>query len=74
MDHFSHTKAIPPLEPHLYALDTESLAFFMSTTGIYDEDELKAHILDVQRQAYDACAQGGLFIYNLFLISCLLSR
>ncbi|KAF8558297.1 hypothetical protein OG21DRAFT_1595447 [Imleria badia] len=46
------TRRTPLLDPSLYALGTESLAFFKSTTGIHDDDELKEHILNVQAQAY----------------------
>ena len=51
----------PPLDPSLYALGTESLVFFKSTTGIHNDDELKEHILNVQAQAYVVCARGKVF-------------
>ena len=51
----------PPLDPSLYALGTESLAFFKSTTGIHNDNELKEHILNVQAQVYVVCARGKVF-------------
>lgn len=60
MDQPPGAKRIPPLEPSLYALSTESLAFFKSTTGIGDDDELKEHIMNVQAQAYAVCARRTL--------------
>ncbi|KAF8124084.1 hypothetical protein EV363DRAFT_1178416 [Boletus edulis] len=58
-------KTAPPLDPNLYELDAESLTFFKSVTGIHDEDELKEHVLDVQRQAYGVvpypCIRGFSF-------------
>lgn len=60
MDH-PDTKKTPLLDPSLYALGAESSAFFKSATGIYDDDELKEHILSVQAQAYAVCVCGRLF-------------
>ena len=61
----SDADAAPPLNPGLYKLDAESLAFFKSTTGIQDDDQLKEHILDVQARAYAVRAQGGLFSFSV---------
>ena len=61
MDHPPNMMKTPPLDPSLYALGTESLAFFKSTTGIHNDDELKEHILNVQAQAYVVCARGKVF-------------
>lgn len=36
-----------------YQLDGNEIAFFSSQTGIKDPEELKAHILTVQREAYE---------------------
>ncbi|KAI9461144.1 hypothetical protein HD554DRAFT_2176421 [Boletus coccyginus] len=44
----------PPIIPGFYKLNAESLAFYKSTTGIHDDDQLKEHILDVQERAYAA--------------------
>ena len=60
--HPPNMQKTPPLDPSLYTLGTESLAFFKSTTGIHDDDELKAHILNVQAQAYAVCARGKLLL------------
>ena len=40
------------LDPSLYKLGDEEAAFFKQTTGIKDSDELKQHILQVQKEAY----------------------
>ncbi|KAN0087679.1 hypothetical protein V8E55_006300 [Tylopilus felleus] len=52
MDHPPDKKIAPLLDPSLYTLSAESSAFFKSTTGIHDDNELKEHILNVQAQAY----------------------
>ena len=41
-----------PLDPSLYAPDEEEKAFMKTTTGIQDDEELKAHIFAVQRKAF----------------------
>ena len=43
----------PILEPSLYHLSGENLAFFKEQTGIQDEEELKRHVFDVQAKAYE---------------------
>ncbi|KAJ8518184.1 hypothetical protein ONZ45_g4715 [Pleurotus djamor] len=40
-----------PLDPNIYSLDAEEAAFFKATTGIQDDEALKAHILAVQERA-----------------------
>ena len=45
----------PSLDPSLYSLQPDEIAFFQQLTGIKDEDELKQHILNVQAKAYDVC-------------------
>ncbi|KAF9241068.1 hypothetical protein BU15DRAFT_45267 [Melanogaster broomeanus] len=45
-------KTNPQLDPGLYSIDGESLAFFKSETGLQDDEELKNHILSVQARAY----------------------
>ena len=42
-----------PLDETLYTLGEEEIAFFKSQTGIDDEQELKRHILRVQKEAYE---------------------
>lgn len=69
MDQSPDTKRTPLLDPSLYPLDTESSAFFKFATGIYDDNELKEHILNVQAQAYAVCVPGRPFPWNVFLIS-----
>jgi hypothetical protein len=42
----------PNLDESLYSLNPEETAFYQAQTGIQDEQELKAHIMSVQRQAF----------------------
>ena len=42
-----------PLNPEFYRLTDEEIAFHRAQTGIQDENELKEHILAVQRDAYE---------------------
>jgi hypothetical protein len=46
---------IPALDERLYDLTDEERSFFKHQTGIQDDDELKAHILQVQAEAYKVC-------------------
>jgi hypothetical protein len=41
-----------PLDPDLYWMQDSEREFFRAHTGIQDDEELKRHVLDVQRQAY----------------------
>ena len=43
------------LDESLYSLTEEERTFFKQQTGIPDDDELKAHILRVQAEAYEVC-------------------
>ncbi|KAF8520803.1 hypothetical protein BU17DRAFT_46301 [Hysterangium stoloniferum] len=43
-----------PLDESLYSLDPRLARLFKQSTGIWDEDQLKAHILKVQAEAYAA--------------------
>jgi hypothetical protein len=43
------------LDESLYNLPEEERSFFKQQTGIPDDDELKAHILRVQAEAYEVC-------------------
>lgn len=47
-----------PLDERFYDLTDEDRAFFKQQTGIQDDDELKAHILQVQAEAYKVCRLG----------------
>ena len=38
-----------------YKLEKDEIEFFSSQTGIKDPEELKKHMLNVQREAYDVC-------------------
>jgi len=50
----THTPEVPVLDPSLYYLTEAEAAFFKATTGINNDEELKAHILMVQEKAYKA--------------------
>lgn len=41
-----------PLDPSLYYLDPRLAKLFKLSTGIYDDAQLKAHILKIQEEAY----------------------
>jgi hypothetical protein len=43
------------LDERLYDLSDEESSFFKQQTGIQDDDELKAHIIQVQAEAYKVC-------------------
>lgn len=64
MDHPPDKKIAPLLDPSLYTLSAESSAFFKSTTGIHDDNELKEHILNVQAQAYAVCTPGIFMLHR----------
>lgn len=40
------------LDPSLYKLGDEEASFFKQYTGINDDEELRQHILQVQKEAY----------------------
>ena len=42
-----------------YKPDPEQLAFFKSVTGIDDDEQLKAHIIEVQHEAYKVGSRRG---------------
>ncbi|KAH9933146.1 uncharacterized protein BXZ73DRAFT_101113 [Epithele typhae] len=41
------------LDPALYSLDAEEKAFFRALTGINNDNELKAHVIAVQKKAFE---------------------
>jgi hypothetical protein len=43
----------PSLDPNLYFLTAKETEFYKAQTGIQDDEELKEHILAVQRDAYE---------------------
>ncbi|CDO69705.1 hypothetical protein BN946_scf184851.g93 [Trametes cinnabarina] len=45
-------RVIQPLDPSFYSIDDEALEFMKKLTGIEDPEELKQHIMSVQREAY----------------------
>lgn len=46
---------VKPLDPSLYVLDEEEKTFMKATTGIQDEEEVKAHVVSVQTKAFAVC-------------------
>lgn len=38
-----------------YVLDPAELAFLKTQTGIQDDEALKAHVLAIQKKAYEVC-------------------
>ena len=49
MDSDAHHASVIPLDEGFYKPDS---AFFKQQTGIDDDDELKAHLLSIQAEAY----------------------
>lgn len=49
----AHHQPVLPLDESLYRLDNAELVFFKQQTGIDDSDELKAHLLSIQAEAYE---------------------
>jgi hypothetical protein len=43
------------LDERLYDLTEEEHTFFKQQTGIQSDDELKAHLFQVQAEAYEVC-------------------
>ena len=52
------TQPLHALDERLYYLTDEESTFFKQQTGIQDDDELKAHILEVQAEAYKVWRLG----------------
>ncbi|KAF9446310.1 hypothetical protein P691DRAFT_708864 [Macrolepiota fuliginosa MF-IS2] len=48
----SDARTLPPLDESLYTLGTDELAFFKDQTRITGNEELKGHIIGVQKKAY----------------------
>jgi hypothetical protein len=42
-----------PLDPKLLNLNEQEAEFFKSQTGIQDDNELRNHIIEVQKKAYE---------------------
>ena len=49
----AHRQPVLPLDEGLYNLDDTEITFFKQQTGIDDSDELKAHLLSIQAEAYE---------------------
>jgi hypothetical protein len=52
-DHDAKLLSPPRLDPSLYELNEEQSKFYKQLTKIEDDEELKQHILAVQREAYE---------------------
>lgn len=50
-----------PLDPGLYWMQDFEQEFFKAHTGIQADEELKQHILEVQRLAYAASRRSSMF-------------
>ena len=46
-----------PLDESLYDPDEEAKAFMKTATGIEDDEDLKRHILSVQKKAFSVSSQ-----------------
>jgi hypothetical protein len=59
-----------PLDDIFYSLTPQEALFFKSHTGIEDDDDLKRHILAVQKKAYDVrslyYAYKDIDVYSLY--------
>ncbi|TFK32152.1 hypothetical protein BDQ12DRAFT_659538 [Crucibulum laeve] len=53
MSVFADSKLKPLLDEGFYSLKPHELAFFKSQTGIHDPEDLKQHIIGVQKKAYE---------------------
>ena len=49
----AHQKLVLPLDEKFYKLSDAEITFFKQQTGMDDSDELKAHMLSIQAEAYE---------------------
>ena len=59
-------------EPGFYAPTQEEAAFLKTWTGINDDEELKQHVLAVQKEAWDVSA--NISRYHVFFLAFLQSQ
>ena len=52
----SNPHANAKLDPTLYNPSPEDIAFFKQQTGITSDEELKEHVLTIQKEAWNVCA------------------
>lgn len=50
---FTDASKRPPLDDSLFSLEADEEAFFKELTGITDDEELRRHIIGIQKQAYE---------------------
>ena len=60
-DEIDHPALNLPLNEKFYDLGEDEIAFYKALTGIASDDELKQHIISVQREAYTV---SGLYTSN----------
>jgi hypothetical protein len=60
---------LPVLDEDLYNLGEEERAFLKQQTGIQDDDELKAHVLQLQAEAYKVCNFRSTTLANLCMFT-----
>jgi len=61
-DNSTPQELVPPdykPDERLYNLSEEERAFLKEQTGIQDDDELKAHVFQLQAEAYKVCSLGS---------------
>ena len=52
------------LDPSLYSLKDSESAFLKQSTKITDDEELREHVLAVQREAFEASEQSQLLYFR----------
>lgn len=45
-----------PLTAAFYAVSNEEAAFFKFLTGLSRDEDLKSHVLEVQKESYNVCS------------------
>jgi hypothetical protein len=50
---FRNSENRPPLDTSLYSLNEDESIFLKQQTGITDDEQLKQHVIAVQKKAYE---------------------
>jgi len=53
-----------PVNDTLFEIRPEDSIFFKEQTGIHDDEELKTHIINVQRKAYEVAPYNCIYLYG----------
>ena len=61
-DEFGHEALNLPLNEDFYDLGKDEIAFYKALTGITSDEELKQHIIAVQRDAYAVGSPSMLYV------------